>query len=252
LLGRGAACIDRVQSCRTARVAIGQDIYTPSVALDDPRAPATARPNAGWLYASETARALESRRSDELTVTLGVTGPPSLARYTQRLAHDAAPAFNRPTDWSRQIGFEPGAIVRYEQRRRPFAYDGSVVGADLIPSAAVSVGNVLTDAELGFQTRMGWNLGHPWLVQSNRSEVTLFGGFTERAVARDIFLDGNTLRASPRVGHEPFVASGELGMETRFRALTMTYRAVSSSRAYAAGPKWHPWASIVAGVTFDR
>jgi hypothetical protein len=27
---------------------------------------------------------------------------------------------------------------------------------------------------------------------------------------------------------------------------------VSDTRAYAAGPKWHPWASMVGGVTFDR
>ena len=55
-----------------------------------------------------------------------------------------------------------------------------------------------------------------------------------------------------RVGHEPFVQSGEAGVELRYRAFSLTYRAVSSTRAYVVGPKWHPWASIVGSVTFDR
>ena len=62
-----------------------------------------SRANAGWLYLAQSSRSLHPTRSDELTITLGVTGPPSLARLTQNLFHDIGPEFNRPTDWTRQI-----------------------------------------------------------------------------------------------------------------------------------------------------
>ena len=92
---------------------IGQDIYTPLVPPTG-LAATTERPNAGWLYVSQSAQWLTTESSDALTITLGVTGPPSLAQLTQRIAHSAAPAYNRPTDWSREVGFEPGAIARVD------------------------------------------------------------------------------------------------------------------------------------------
>jgi lipid A 3-O-deacylase len=246
---RGSPCIGQATSCRAARLELGQDIYTNDRV--DPVRRATLRPNAGWLYLAQSARSLRSARADEVTLTLGVTGNPSLGEFMQRLAHNAAPKYNRAVDWSRKIAFEPGVIGRYEQRRR-IAIDTGAFGVDVLPRAAASVGNVLTAAEVGFQTRLGWHLQHPWLPVNRATAVTIFAGASGQAVARNLFLDGSTFRDGPRVGHDPFVASGELGIEVRYRRLDLAYRAVSDSRSYATGPKWHPWASMVAGLTFDR
>ena len=243
-------CVDRASSCRVGRLELGQDIYTNDASLDAAHK-AAARPNAGWLYLAQSARSLRVARSDEVTLTLGVTGHPSLGEFTQRLAHNAAPRFNRATDWSRRIDFEPGVIARYEQRRR-IMLDSGTFGFDLLPRVAASLGNVLTAGELGFQTRLGWHLQHPWLPASRASGVAIVAGAWGQAVARNLFLDGNTFGDGPRVGHEPFVGSGELGIEVRYQRLSLAYRAVSDMRSYPAGPKWHPWASMVAGLTFDR
>jgi lipid A 3-O-deacylase len=204
------------------------------------------------LYFTQRTSSLQASRSDEVTVTLGVTGPPSLARFTQTLAHSVAPSFNRPTDWNRQIRFEPGAIVAYEQRRRTFAYSAGAFGFDVLPSVSIEAGNVTTSAGAGVQSRVGWNLPHPWLPESVPASVTATAGVSGHAVLRDIFLDGNTFEPNFRVGHKPLVGSGELGLEIRIRALSVAYRVVDETRSYAAGPRWHPWASMVAGVTFDR
>ena len=245
LVPHRAECTARADRCRTARLELGQDIYTPSVDPSDPHAASTARPNAGWLYLAQTARALSISRADELSLTLGVTGPPSLARFTQRVAHDVAPAYNRPTDWTRQIAFEPGVIVRYQQERRI-----SLAGvADLIPSGSISAGNVLTAADAGIRLRSGIQLQHPWLPQPLRSGVTIDAGISGQAVARDLFLDGNTFVSGPRVGHEPFVGTADAGLAVRFRRLSVEYRATTQTRAYAAGPKWHPWGSLIGRVT---
>ena len=93
---------------------------------------------------------------------------------------------------------------------------------------------------------------HPWLNETGPIEVAVTSGATGRAVARDIFLDGNTFGSGPRVGHERYTASGDVGAQVRYRALTLAYRVTSDSRAYAAGPKWHPWASMIAGLTFGQ
>lgn len=252
-IGRAqSGCVVGATECRTGHSELGQDIYTPSVSLDDPRAPAGSRPNAGWLFVSQSARILRENRADEFGITLGVTGPPSLGRQMQHLAHSVAPEFNRPTDWSRQIAFEPGIIARYEQRRRVSLIAGELFGMDLIPRATVNVGNVATNAELGFETRIGWHLEHPWLPEVARPEIALSGGAWGRGVARDIFVDGNTFRDGPSVGHRPFVAGGDVGLDLRYGPVAVGYRVTSESRAYDQAPKWHPWASIVGAVTFDR
>lgn len=246
LSGR-SACVTGARSCRSGSIEIGQDIYTPSVSVDSTHAAPNSRPSGGWLYLSQTAKALDEARSNELSVSLGVTGPPSLARFTQSLAHRAAPAFNRPTDWSRQIGFEPGAIVKFEHRERASIADDGQFGLDVVPRVNAEVGNIRTAGEAGVQLRSGWHLSHPWLPSAEQSEVALFAGAYGQAIARDIFLDGNTFSESAHVGHEPFVGGVEGGVRLRLGALDLSYRAVNETRTWSRGPKWHPWASMVAG-----
>lgn len=244
-----APCTTSNRDCRMGRAEIGQDLYTPATSNSNPFPGAGSRPNAGWLYVSQTARLLRAARSDEVTLAVGVTGGPSLGKFTQTLAHSVAPTFNRPSDWTGQVGFEPGVVVRYEQRRR-LGLDDHAIGFDVIPRMSVTAGNVSTNAEVGVQTRTGWQLRHPWLPRDGPLEISLTGGISARAVARDLFLDGNTFSDGPHVGHETFVGSGEIGVQMRFRALTLAYRAVNDTRSYPAGPKWHPWASIVGAVFF--
>jgi len=244
-------CTSGATPCRSSRMEIGQDIYTPSVSPDDPHASPGARPNAGWLYLTQAARVVSPSRFDELAVTVGVTGPPSLGHLMQQVAHQAAPEFNRPTDWTQQIGFEPGLIVRYEARRRATTRDGECLGVDIEPYAAGSVGNVVASADAGFDTRLGWHLGAPWLPSNEGFTFAFTAGASGQAVARSLFLDGNTFHDSPRVGHEPLVGSGRAGLELRYRGLSVAYRVQTDTRAYAAGPRWHPWSSLVATAILD-
>ena len=233
-----------------SHVEIGQDIYTPTVSSAG-TAPTTARPNAGWLYVSEAAEWLTTGRSDALTFTLGVTGGPSLARWTQHIAHSVGPAYNRPTDWSRQVAFEPGAIARFEHAARFATPASAPLGIDFVPHAGASLGNVLTAADAGARLRSGWRLSHPWLPPARDAGFNLVIGASARAVARDLFLDGNTFQGGPRVGHESLVESGEAGFDFHVHGVSLGYRAVTDSRAYRTGPKWHPWASMTGSITMQ-
>jgi len=243
-------CTARSNACRTSRVEIGQDIYTPLVPPTGIAA-TTERPNAGWLYVSQSAQWLTTESSDALTIALGVTGPPSLAQLTQRIAHSAAPAYNRPTDWSREVGFELGAIARVEHAARFGTPSNAPFGIDLVPRVGASLGNVLTAADAGARLRFGWRMLHPWLPSPSDMGFDVLIGASARAVARDMFLDGNTFQNGPRVGHEPFVKTGEAGFEFHMRGVALGYRAVTDSRAYHGGPKWHPWGSMTGSVTVE-
>lgn len=252
LFGGRSACVVGARQCRTSRWELGQDIYTAERFSESPIPPAGSRRSAGWLYLTNGARRLDVNRFDELSLTLGVTGKPSLGETMQNLVHSIAPQYNRPVDWSDQIGFEPGVIVRYEHRRRVALVDNPTFGWEFLPRFGASAGNITTEGDVGFQTRFGWSLAHPWLVERPNFSLAFLGGASEHAIARDIFLDGNTFSSGRRIAHKPLVTSAEAGIEMRYQWLTLMYRVQSDSRAYALGPAWHPWASMVGGVTFDR
>ncbi len=211
LFGGRSACTYGAQNCRTSRWELGQDIYTAERTPDDPKPPAGSRPSAGWLYLTNGAQRLDPDRFDELSITLGVTGQPSLGEFMQKFVHSIAPAYNRPVDWSNQVGFEPGVIVRYEQRRRAMLVDGTAFGWDFIPRFGASVGNVSTEGDVGFQTRLGWALPHPWLkrffyavqpiiprrrVGSTPSRATFFSTATRSRTGRTSATNPSSRRAN--------------------------------------------------------
>jgi hypothetical protein len=244
------SCTPGAAACRTRAFEFGQNIYTPRRTDNALTPPPGSRPNAGWLHADERARVLHNGRADDVGITVGVTGEPALGQFTQRVAHAVAPGFNRPIDWSEQLGFEPGLILRYEQTRRiPLGR-----AFDLLPHGRVELGNVVTAVETGLRARWGWNLRHPWLPATANAptELVLLVGATARGVARDLFLDGNTFGPGPRVGHEPFTHAVEWSLTLRREWLTVSYGAVTESRGYPAGPASHTWSSLSAGIRFDR
>jgi hypothetical protein len=238
-------CTTSNRDCRMGRAEIGQDLYTPATSKSNPFPAAGSRPNAGWLYLSQTARSLR-RTFRRAHLTLGVTGGPSLVHADPRSQRRADVQSSERLD--RTGYFRPASSSKYECGAARL--DDRAIGFDVIPRMSVTAGNVSTNAEVGVQTRTGWHLRHPWLPRDGPLEISLTGGISARAVARDLFLDGNTFSDGPHVGHETFVGSGEIGVQMRFRALSLAYRAVNDTRSYPAGPKWHPWASIVGAVFF--
>src|SRR5262249_6740024 len=159
------------------------------------------RPNAGWLYYTDELRRENPSSGESLQLTFGVTGPPSLGSYMQARAHAFAPRLNRPIDWSSQIQFEPGVIVRYQPQQMLRSAEAGRFGAQLLPSASVSVGNVLTEATGAVQARLGFQLDQPWRLaqQATAPELAVYASATGHAIAHDMFLDGNTFRDSPSV-----------------------------------------------------
>lgn len=205
---------------------LGQSMFTPedlSLALPDP----DDRPYGGWLYGGVRMYNQRAAVLDRVELKLGIVGPSSGADATQRWWHSLH-VFGGvpPAGWSQQIGDEPGAVLSAQRTWRVTLTEGLLDG-ELLPEANVALGNVFTYAGAGASLRVGRRLRADWGPPAIEPALQgsdfvdrdaagsfawyIFAGIEGRAIARNIFLDGNTFRDSPRVSRETLVADYNLG-----------------------------------------
>lgn len=213
--------------------AIGQSIFTPEDISANP-APPDQHPYAGWLYAQIMVAAEEDvpagRRPgflDTYELEFGMVGPSALGRQAQRGLHQFLGAPD-PQGWDSQLHDEFAFAASFDRRWRALRiYTDYVPGgleADLTPDAGVSIGTLRTEARAGLTARIGYRIDSdygPPRVRPSLSGVehfaggplswSIFAGVQARAVAHNIFLDGNTYRDSPSVEREPLVGDLQVG-----------------------------------------
>jgi hypothetical protein len=255
--GKITPCKVGLDRCATHSYAFGQDIYTGALVPGDTTRVAGARPNAGWLFIEESSKIAHRNSLDESSVTIGVTGEAAQGEFTQRVFHGIAPNYNRPTNWSSQLPFEPGIVVAYDHTQRLFAFgDGKFFGADAEPHAGLSAGNILTEARAGLRVRTGFRMSHPWLLspldKSSYPSLWFFGDATVHGVARNEFLAGTFFRSSEHVEERPFVTEYQVGASMRFQQLTLSWIAHQLSSEYESRAQGHAWSRLEIAWRFDR
>jgi lipid A 3-O-deacylase len=210
-------------------VAIGQNIYTPTV-IHTPDPDPNDRPYAAWLYGALSFQAENPDRTLLRVVELavGVVGPSALGEQIQNGWHDVIHV-PHAEGWAHQLHDEPGFVLSWERRYRlhRVAHAETNFGTDLLGRFGLSVGNVNTSLRSGLTLRAGWKLPAdfgPDLIRAAGGDASavsfasfyLYGTAEGRAVARDIFLDGNTWRSSPSVSKRPLVGDFAVGAVARF------------------------------------
>ncbi len=204
---------------------LGQNMYTPTdIALPNP--PMTERPYAGFLYLGLGFATDNTKEQQQLQLQLGVVGPASLADQTQTWFH-------------RLIGVcqSQGLAHPAQERTRPCPDIrtqlarlclGQAAGSafDLSPHLGGAIGNVYDYANAGAMVRFGFELPNdfgpmridPALPGANFYEPKddgfswyLFAGVDGRAIARNLFLDGNSFVNSRSVDKLPFVGDMQFG-----------------------------------------
>lgn len=244
--------VNRPGGQKNIGLGFGQNIYTPRDTLavvPDPK----DRPYGGWSYLELAFVSKTQAISDTIAFQAGLIGPHSLAEDTQRLVHNFTDS-PRPRGWDYQLRDEVGVNVAYERRWRMYARSlYQTIGIDLVPHAGASLGTVQTYANAGGTVRFGYNLPSDFGVQLARPgsvggtptddldprvaldrnfSVFAFGAADGRAVARDIFLDGNTFRESRSVDKEPFVADLSAGIGVIAGRWQLTYTQVWRTREF--------------------
>ncbi|MAN79341.1 MAG: hypothetical protein CMM77_12025 [Rhodospirillaceae bacterium] len=226
----------------TFAVALGQQMFTPEDTTR-PNPDSTDRPYAGWLFGSIGAivEKPDSHLLQNVSLDLGIVGPASLAGYTQRRWHSLI-GVGLPRGWGKQLHNEPGIMLSYQARlRQPILEPQHFLELDVMPTAGVTLGNVLTQASVGASIRLGQNLGLTYGAPFIRPSLpaaaivrskgqfgwNLFAGVEGRAVARNIFLDGNTIGDSRSVDKNNFVLDFQGGIE-----FTLGYARLSFTQIY--------------------
>lgn len=222
---------------------LGQNIYTPqdtTRVIPDP----LDRPYAGWTYMEFGFISKTDRVMDMVAIQLGIVGPHSYAEQTQRVVHEWIND-DVPQGWDSQLEDEAGINLIFERKWRLFTRTfGETIGLDFVPHVGASLGNVQTYANAGGVVRMGFNLPSDFgvdLIRGGGAVSTpandkdprvsatrhwsffVFGGVDGRAVARDIFLDGNTFRDSASVDKKNFVGDAYYGIGAILGTWQLTY-----------------------------
>jgi hypothetical protein len=239
----------------------GQSIFTPQnldITPPDPK----DRPYAGWLYGGISfLQETNGRALENLEIDLGVVGPGALGKQVQNDFHQFI-GIHQARGWSNQIQHEVGGVLSYERLWHvpvPFVSgnnDGVVDGVDIVPQVGGSGGNIYTYGEAGALLRIGHHLEADYGPVRVRPALSgtdyfnpqyldgdfgyyVYAGTQGRAVARNIFLDGNDFRESASVQHKTFVADFQTGVaifwSSRLRA---DFSVVRRTREFVGQP--HP------------
>lgn len=231
---------------------IGQLMYTPediTIAAPQPN----DRPWAAFLYYG--AESLYVGDDPTLTRTIGyqigMVGPAALGEQVQNAVHDIFDGRDA-NGWGNQLDNEPGIILSYVYEKRLLRYGGSRVDGAVWLSGGGTLGNVMTYAAGSAKMAFGRNL--PLQVSTSQvgpkslpiteqemlstnntkggygnclgvfSACYVFFGVEGRAVARNIFLDGNTFQDNNgNIEKENFVYDFVAGFRGAFGSRTFMH-----------------------------
>ena len=165
-------------------------------------------------------------RLDTLQLDLGLIGPAAGGEFVQNNFHRliGVPTAN---GWANQLHNEPTIGLTFERRWRTnhgVVFEDPKLEYDVVPRLGVALGNVATYASVGGTIRIGKDLRNDFGPARARPALPgsegfigegfgwyFFVGAGGEAVARNIFLDGNTDGNSLRVWHRPFVGEAQAG-----------------------------------------
>jgi hypothetical protein len=218
--------------------ALGHNIYTPTD-TDTTALQPNDRPYAAWLYGSILLQAQVDNQLRMIEISAGVVGPSAMGQAVQNSWHDVINVAHAQ-GWDNQLHDEPGLQASWERRYRTWQYAphaAAPFGCDLILRHRVTLGNVATHLAGGVVVRLGWHLPADFgadLIRPtggstpnggvpHRFSAQIYASGEARAVARDIFLDGNTWRESASIHKRPVVADLSLGLVFSWPGFQIAY-----------------------------
>jgi len=229
---------------------IANQIYTPTNTLTSAFQP-DDRPYAGWTYIETVFHKTTQTQLRSLSLKVGVIGPGSASKQIQTTFHKI---FNMDpvNGWEHQLNNELGVNLKYTQKWKYHGKDFGDLEGSFIPFTSAELGNIAINASAGFTARIGYNIPRDYGLSSinigNDPGIPVYGQYKNRtnypwsfsvnftasgtAVARDIFLDGNTFQSSHSVAKELLVGYYGAGFTIRYKNLVLDIMAIENSRQF--------------------
>lgn len=249
---------------RNIGISFGQNMYTPED-IDSRELVKDDRPYAGVTYLGFALHRKNRLVMDTMELNLGIVGPDSLAENGQKLFHEITGS-SIPNGWDNQLDNEFGFTLTLQRSRRFVSGEEAAIGWgwDLIPHAGITAGTFAVYANTGAELRFGYHIpsdfgnalarpGSNVSVPAADSgmpgrwhsfSITAFLRTEGRAVAHNIFLDGNTFTDSHSVDKKPFVADLAAGISVIYKNFKFTYAHVHRTREFEKQDKGHTFGSF--------
>ena len=231
-------------------VKVGQDMFTPKN-LKTSNVVTNDRPYAGWLYFGLVR---ENRGTsfpglptlDHLELDLGVIGPDALAEEVQSTFHSIVGAIP-PNGWDHQLPNEPGVLLL--ARREWLLWETGTDDAlkiQMIPNATVTLGNVITAAQIGTMVRVGHHIPDEFSkTMVPRVGWYAFSEIDARGVLYNAFLDGTLGEEdASHVDKEPGVAVLRAGLALVFKHFELSYTYNYLTREFEEQKKYDAYGSL--------
>ena len=233
-----------------AGYALGHNIYTPNNISATALVP-DERPYAGYLYAGMAVVAegdsIIGDTLDTWELDIGIVGPSALGEEIQNNFHRAIGS-PEAQGWANQLKDEPVLSLTHERKwRHLWRHPRTGLGFDITPHVGGSIGNLATYLHLGATVRLGQDLSRDYGPPRIRPSLPgsgfflpqdgvgwyVYAGVDGRAIANNIFLDGNTFRDSHSVDKKTWVGDLQVGLVLTLTRVQVAYTHVYRTREFS-------------------
>lgn len=232
--------------------------------------PPGQHPYVGWLAFGFSLHAKDGNATNSVELSLGTTGKNAFAKETQDFVHSVR-GIEKFNGWDSQMPSEPTVNLFLTQKRRLFNDEptDSFFGVDGFGEWRVALGNYRTSADIGFVSRLGFNLpiafSDPRLgptsyshnifdTNETDSEVwSVYGMFGARGsgILHDISLDGPLFRDFEMgISKKGFVGEAYLGGAVRFKKWELSYMHTFRSKEFEEQPNGAQFGSIALRIRY--
>ncbi|MCW9025758.1 MAG: lipid A deacylase LpxR family protein [Thiovulaceae bacterium] len=222
------------------------------------------RPYAGWTYFETGLHKSSKRNLRSINLKVGIVGPLSGAENFQNFLHKVIGA-QHVNGWENQLHNELGINLKYTHKWRFLYSDKNFFESAIVPFGEMELGNVSTKATAGFSIRIGYNIPKDFGVSSidiggedgipsykenlmSNKKVWSFSfnlNAATSAVARDIFLDGNTDGDSHSIKKERIIGYTGGGFSLRYKRFILDFIRVYNTKKFNSENGGHDTGSIV-------